>query len=91
MTTAPGLAGAERPAAPPGGPLLVRRGGAAALCGMGVSTFDRADAAGLLPGAIKLGGCKLWCAAELAAWAARGCPPRAQWEPIWRALLTRTK
>lgn len=66
---------------------LVRRRGAAALCDMGLSTFDRADAGGLVPPARKVGGCKLWCVAELRAWAAHGCPPRAEWQPIWSALL----
>lgn len=68
-------------------PVLVRRRGAAALCGMGVSTFDRADAAGLVPVARKVGGCKLWSVAELREWAARGCPPRAEWTPVWAALV----
>jgi hypothetical protein len=68
-------------------PSLVRRKGAATMCGMGVSTFDRADAAGLVPAARRVGGCKLWCVAELRAWAARGCPDRQSWQPIWQALL----
>lgn len=68
-------------------PVLVRRREAAALCGMGTSTFDRADAAGLIPAARKVGGCKLWSVAELRAWAARGCPPRAEWTPVWAALV----
>lgn len=69
-------------------PTLVRRTGAAALCSMGLSTFDRADAAGLIPAARWVGGCKLWSVAELKAWAARGCPPRAEWSAIWNVLLT---
>jgi hypothetical protein len=56
---------------------------------MGVSTFDRADAAGFVPDARKVGGCKLWSVAELNAWAERGCPPRAEWQPVWAALLAR--
>jgi hypothetical protein len=55
---------------------------------MGVSTFDRADAAGLIPAARKVGGCKLWAVAELRAWAEHGCPPRKEWTPIWSALRT---
>lgn len=66
---------------------LVRRLGAAALCDMGLSTFDRADAAGLIPAGRKVGGCKVWCVAELRAWAAYGCPPRAEWEPVWKSIL----
>ena len=69
-------------------PALVRRRGAAALCDMGLSTFDRADAAGLTPAGRKVGGCKLWCVAELKAWADHGCPPRSEWGPLWSALLT---
>ena len=68
-------------------PILVRRRAAARVCGMGVSTFDRADAAGLVPAARKVGGCKLWCLAELREWAARGCPPRAEWTVIWSRLV----
>ena len=68
-------------------PTLVRRHGAAALCSMGLSTFDRADAAGLVPAARRVGGCKLWSVAELRAWAARGCHDRQTWQPIWQAML----
>jgi hypothetical protein len=70
-------------------PALVRRRGAAALCDMGLSTFDRNDAAGLIPAGRKVGGCKLWSVAELRAWAARGCPTRAEWEPLWREIVRR--
>lgn len=69
-------------------PALVRRKGAAALCDMGLSTFDRADAAGLIPAGRKVGGCKLWSVAELRAWAEHGCPPRAEWSAVWQSLLT---
>lgn len=54
---------------------------------MGLSTFDRADAAGLVPAGRKVGGCKLWSVAELRSWAAHGCPPRADWQPVWQTLL----
>lgn len=70
-------------------PVLARRNKAAEMCDMGVSTFDRADAAGLIPAARRIGGCKVWCVSELVAWCEHGCPPRAEWEPIWRALLAR--
>jgi hypothetical protein len=69
-------------------PALVRRRGAASLCGMGLSTFDRADASGLVPAGRKVGGCKLWCVAELRAWAAHGCRPRAEWSALWQSILT---
>jgi hypothetical protein len=71
---------------PPAPPALLRRKGAAALCDMGVSTFDRADAAGIIPAGRKVGGCKLWAVAELRAWAAHGCPPRAEWSAIWDTI-----
>lgn len=54
---------------------------------MGVSTFDRAAAAGLIPAARKVGSVKLWSVAELRARAARGCPPPAEWALVWAALL----
>jgi predicted DNA-binding transcriptional regulator AlpA len=69
-------------------PALVRRPQAAALCGLGASTFDRHDAAGLVPAARFIGGCKVWSVSELKAWAAHGCPPRAEWAAIWQAILT---
>jgi hypothetical protein len=50
------------------------------LLSMGLSTFDRHDAAGLIPAGRKVGGCKVWSVAELRAWAEAGCPPRAEWE-----------
>ena len=69
-------------------PVLVRRCQAAAICGLGTSTFDRHDAAGLVPAGGKVGGCKLWAVAELKAWAAHGCPPRCEWSEIWQAIVT---
>jgi predicted DNA-binding transcriptional regulator AlpA len=67
-------------------PLLVRRKAAARLCGVSLPTWDRLDAAGKTPSAIRLGGAKLYRAAELAAWVEYGCPPRAQWAALWEAL-----
>ncbi len=80
-------AAARRPSDPTPKPTLVRRRGAAALIGMGLSTFDRADAAGLVPEGRFVGGCKLWSVAELETWADHGCPDRKTWEPIWAAML----
>jgi predicted DNA-binding transcriptional regulator AlpA len=68
-------------------PLLVRRQEAAALCGMSLATFDRADAAGLIPAGRKVGGCKVWAFAELQAWATHGCPPRSTWQSRWEQRL----
>lgn len=68
--------------------VLVRRSQAAEVCGLGTSTFDRHDAAGLVPAGRKVGGCKLWSIAELKAWAAHGCPQRAEWAAVWQAIVT---
>jgi len=73
---------------PPG---LLRRPAAAAHCGIGGSTLDRLNAAGLTPQPVRLGGSLAFSRAELAAWCARGCPPRDQWSAMWKAILaTRT-
>lgn len=69
-------------------PALVRLPQAAAICGLGKSTFDRHDAGGLIPRALHIGGCKVWSVAELKAWADHGCPVRTEWTPIWQMLLT---
>ncbi len=69
---------------PPG---LLRRVGAARFCGVGASTWDRLTAAGLTPAPIRLGGSVGWSRRELALWVDHGCPPRAEWEPVWKATL----
>jgi predicted DNA-binding transcriptional regulator AlpA len=69
--------------------LMLRRPEAAAACGKGTSTWDRMTAAGLNPAPIKLLGTVLWSAEELAAWVRHGCPPRAEWEPLWREIVRR--
>ena len=71
---------------PPG---LLRRRAAAPFLDMGLSTFDRADAAGLIPAGLRVGGCKAWSRKELLAWIDAKCPPRAEWEPVWADLLRR--
>ena len=70
--------------------LLLRRDEAARACGKGTSTWDKLTAAGLTPAPIKLGGTVLWCAEELAAWVRHGCPPRAEWEPLWKDVVRRS-
>lgn len=47
-------------------PLSVRREEAAAMIGVGLSSFERYVAAGLLPQARQLGGSALWLVEELA-------------------------
>ena len=90
--TPPPVAGAVTPSRGrrPAARLLVRRKQAARLCAVGLATWDRWTAAGLNPRPLKVAGAVLWSAAELAAWAARGCPPRASWAPLWAALTPPT-
>lgn len=75
----------RRRSLPPG---LLRRTQAARFCGVGASTWDRLAAAGLTPAPVKLGGSVGWSRRELTAWIDRGCPARADWSPIWSALLS---
>jgi predicted DNA-binding transcriptional regulator AlpA len=70
-------------------PGLLRRQAAARYLGVGVSTLDRLSAAGLVPQPIRLGGALVWSRHELAEWCRRGCPPQAEWAPIWADLLRR--
>ena len=70
-------------------PGLLRRKAAARFCGVGASTWDRLCAAGLTPAPVRLGGSVAWSRRELARWIDHGCPPRVDWEPVWRAILTR--
>jgi predicted DNA-binding transcriptional regulator AlpA len=60
--------------------LLVPASVAAGLCGVSTRSWWRADAAGRIPMAVKLGGRKLWRVAELRAWTQANCPPRDQWQ-----------
>ena len=50
-------------------PMLVRRAEAARLCGVAVATWDRLDAAGKTPAAVRLGGAKLYAREDLELWA----------------------
>jgi predicted DNA-binding transcriptional regulator AlpA len=68
--------------------LMLRRHEAAAACGKGTSTWDKLVAAGLTPKPTKLGGTLLWSVEELLAWTRHGCPPRDEWEAIWKSLLS---
>src|SRR5438270_3541206 len=71
---------------PPG---LLRRAAAARYCGAGVSTWDRWSAAGLTPAPVRIGGAVLWSRHELSSWIAHGCPPRAEWAPVWQSVVAR--
>lgn len=68
-------------------PILVRRDPAAELCDVSPETWDRWSAAGFNPEPVKRGAVLLWCLAELRCWADHGCPPRAEWKPIWSAVV----
>lgn len=66
-----------------GRPLLLDARGAAALLGIGRSTFFRLDETGGVPRGVRLGGrMRRWRAEELRAWIAAGCPPRVRWEEM---------
>jgi predicted DNA-binding transcriptional regulator AlpA len=70
-------------------PALLRREAAAEFLALSRPTFDRADAAGLVPRARFIGGVKAYSVKELRSWIDAGCPPRAEWEPQWREWLNR--
>jgi predicted DNA-binding transcriptional regulator AlpA len=70
---------------PPG---LLRRADTARYLGIGTSTLDRLNAAGLVPQPIRLAGSLGWNRRELSAWIDHGCPSRAEWSALWQALLT---
>ncbi len=82
-----GGAGRPRERTRPSPPGLLRREAAARFCGVGASTWDRLAAAARTPAAIRLGGTVGWSRRELALWIDHGCPPRAEWAPIWRTWL----
>lgn len=84
--TAPPARNRRRRSRPPG---LLRRRAAARYCAAGVSTLDRWAAAGLTPAPVRIGGAVLWSRRELAAWIAHGCPPRAEWGPVWQSVVAR--
>jgi prophage regulatory protein len=63
-------------------PELLRARDAATLCGIGLATWWRWDAAGKMPRGVKIGGARLWSRTELLAWIEAGCPERDEWEAI---------
>ena len=71
------------PVAPPVAaevPALLRARAAAQLCGIGLATWWRWDAAGRMPRGVKIGGARLWSRLELLEWIRAGCPLRAEWQ-----------
>jgi hypothetical protein len=71
---------ADREVAAAAPPLLVRRVEAARLAGVSVATWDRLDAAGRTPAAVRLGGAKLYRVEDLREWVSWGCPERGEFE-----------
>jgi predicted DNA-binding transcriptional regulator AlpA len=71
-------------------PLLVGRAEAAQLCGVSPGSWDRHNAAGLVPAPRRLGGRPLWSTSELRAWVDHGCPPRSEWDVIREVERRRT-
>lgn len=61
-------------------PLLVTAKQAAFMCGKSLRTWRAWDAAGWIPRPVRIGRSTLWRLNELRAWAAAGCPRRAEWE-----------
>lgn len=59
--------------------LLVDAKEAAALCGVGVSTWYNLVACGKTPNSVRLGRSVKWRRNELVAWIAAGCPSRDKW------------
>ena len=61
------------------GPLLVDATTAAALCGKHLRTWRAWQAAGRIPGPIRIGRSLMWRFSELEAWVAAGGPLRKDW------------
>jgi len=74
-----------------GSPLLIDFAAAAALLGIGVSTFYAMDRSGELgPQGIRLRRRRLWRRDELAEWVRAGCPHRERWAATSKNLTDRT-
>jgi hypothetical protein len=57
-----------------------RRESLANYLDISVSALDRLDAAGLVPAASKLSGCKIWVKRTIDIWLSMNCPPRQEFE-----------
>lgn len=64
--------------------LLLTADEVAVRLGIGKRTVWTWDAAGRLPEPVRIGTTVRWRAAELEAWTAAGCPPRADWAALQR-------
>jgi excisionase family DNA binding protein len=60
-------------------PLLLTDREAAALCGLGRSTWHSLQAAGKVPPGLKIGRSRRWRRAELLAWIEAGAPDARTW------------
>jgi excisionase family DNA binding protein len=65
--------------------LLLTDRQAAALCGLGRSTWHRLRAAGKLPLAVRLGRALRWRRQEIEAWISAGCPDARTWTAMTAA------
>lgn len=59
--------------------LLLNLQEVAAVLGIAPSTVQSWEQEGILPGARRLGGRRLWCRQELEQWCLAGCPPAIEW------------
>jgi predicted DNA-binding transcriptional regulator AlpA len=71
-----------RSAPPSIAPEQVSAADAAAIAGVGGSTWWRLHSAGRVPKPNKLGGKTLWRVQELRDWISAGCPDRRTWEAM---------
>lgn len=63
-------------------PLVYGRRELALALGISVPTLDRLDAGGKLPGAVRVGGRKVWLREIIAEWLRAGAPERRTWEAL---------
>jgi hypothetical protein len=61
-------------------PLLLDIRGLAELLSRSVASLHRDDAAGRLPGALRVGSSKRWRYSDIVLWVELGCPTRAEFE-----------
>lgn len=69
---------------PPLQSLRITAAEAAALAGVGESTWWRRHSAGETPAECKFGGTTRWVRSEIIAWIEAGCPVRDSWERMRR-------
>jgi prophage regulatory protein len=73
---------ADPPADPVGPPLVVDARRLAAMLCAGIRTVRTWDAAGKLPGPVRIGGRVVWRVDEIRAWLAAGAPDRETWAAV---------